>query len=127
VQDWNQAIEFSPTAEQPNLRIERIQSRLRTGNMSESIAEIDDLTKSSNWNAAQWYKLSCACAFTSDKVFDRKEEFARRAVELMRQAVQKGFRDVARMRDDTNLDSLRGRDDFNSLLDELDARRCHGL
>ena len=121
LQDWNKAVEFSPAAEQPNLRIERAFSSLRNGKMNEGVDEITELTKSSNWNAGQWYRLACAYAFAGDKDPDKREEFARRTVELLRKAVRMGFKDVSQFRNDTNLDPLRDRDDFKMLLADLDA------
>jgi hypothetical protein len=43
-----------------------------------------------------------------------------RAVELLRQAVAKGFWDVDSMKKDTDLDGLRGRDDFKKLMAQLE-------
>jgi hypothetical protein len=47
---------------------------------------------------------------------------AARAVELLRQAVAKGYRDVADMKKQPHLDSLRARADFRQLLAELEAK-----
>jgi hypothetical protein len=38
----------------------------------------------------------------------------------LRQALAKGYQDAAHMQKDTDLDPLRGRDDFRKLLAELD-------
>jgi hypothetical protein len=43
-----------------------------------------------------------------------------RAVGALRQAVAKGYQDSAHMQKDTDLDPLRGRDDFQTLLAELE-------
>src|SRR5262249_39909720 len=42
-------------------------------------------------------------------------------MKLLRDAVGKGCKDVAHMRKDTDLDSLRQRDDFQKLVAELDG------
>ena len=44
----------------------------------------------------------------------------------MQQAVQKGYQDVAHMKKDTDLDSLRQREDFQKLIRELEARKPAG-
>ena len=41
---------------------------------------------------------------------------------MLRQAVQKGHRDVARLKEDSDLGVLRPRPDFQKLLAELDAK-----
>jgi hypothetical protein len=54
----------------------------------------------------------------------RRKEVARsygdRAMEVLRQALAKGYQDGAQLKKDTDLDPLRGRDDFQKLLAELD-------
>jgi hypothetical protein len=49
------------------------------------------------------------------------EQYARRAMALLLQAVQKGYNNVAHMKKDTDLDSLRQRPDFRQLLRNLEA------
>jgi hypothetical protein len=50
-----------------------------------------------------------------------KEKHAARAVELLRKAVEKGYKDAAHMKKDADLDALRQRDDFKKLLADLEA------
>jgi serine/threonine-protein kinase len=54
----------------------------------------------------------------------RRKEVARsygdRAMEVLRQALAKGYKDGAQLKKDTDLDPLRGRDDFQKLLAELE-------
>jgi serine/threonine-protein kinase len=55
----------------------------------------------------------------------RRKELAQsygdRALEALRQAVAKGYKDAAQMKKDPDLDPLRGRDDFQKLLAEVEA------
>jgi hypothetical protein len=41
---------------------------------------------------------------------------------LLQKAVKAGYKDATHMKQDTDLDPLRGRDDFKKLLAELDKR-----
>jgi hypothetical protein len=50
-------------------------------------------------------------------------EAAAGAMATLRRAVSAGYRDVAHMRTDTDLDPLRKREDFQKLLAELDAKK----
>ena len=56
----------------------------------------------------------------------RRKELARgyaeRALALLRQAVQRGFKDAARMKKDPDLEPLRTRDDFKKLLAHLEGK-----
>ena len=54
---------------------------------------------------------------------DTREKHAARAVELLRQAVGKGFKDVKHMKTDRDLDALRQRDDFRRLVRELEEKQ----
>jgi tetratricopeptide (TPR) repeat protein/tRNA A-37 threonylcarbamoyl transferase component Bud32 len=47
--------------------------------------------------------------------------YADRAVALLRQAVARGYKDAAHMRDDPDLQPLRGREDFKKLAAEVEA------
>ena len=59
-----------------------------------------------------WYDLGCARARSGDP---------RRAVEALRTAFQRGFRDAAHMAADPDLVSLRERADYRALADEMAA------
>jgi hypothetical protein len=48
------------------------------------------------------------------------QSYADRALALLREAVRCGYRDAAHMQKDPDLDPLRGRDDFQKLLAELE-------
>jgi serine/threonine-protein kinase len=70
------------------------------------------------YNAARGYALCVPLAGSPEA----KEKYAARAVALLKQAVARGYKDVARVKTDTDLDALRDRDDFKALLKELDSR-----
>jgi serine/threonine-protein kinase len=50
---------------------------------------------------------------------EAREQDARRATELLRQAVAKGYKDIQRLQSDKDLDSLREREDFKQLIGDL--------
>jgi hypothetical protein len=69
------------------------------------------------------YDLACVCALASAAVKDdakRREQYADRAVALLRQAVAAGWKDAAHMKKDQDLAPLRDREDFQKLLAELE-------
>jgi serine/threonine protein kinase/predicted negative regulator of RcsB-dependent stress response len=69
------------------------------------------------YNAACGYAL---CVPLADKA-QTKEQYASRAVELLRQAVAKGFRDVEQIKSDPDLAAVRQREDYKKLLTEVEA------
>jgi hypothetical protein len=56
---------------------------------------------------------------TNDVRFGRAR---RRSAEATRDGVSKGYKDVAHMKRDTDLDPLRQRQDFQKLIAELDGK-----
>jgi tetratricopeptide (TPR) repeat protein len=122
LKDWDKAIELSPKAKEPEFRAARATTRIQAGQMAEAVAEVAELTKLSNWNAAQSYDFACVYAVASSNVADTKQEYAERAVQLLHQAVKAGYTDAAHMQEDSDLDSLRGRDDFKKLMHELQKK-----
>jgi hypothetical protein len=43
-------------------------------------------------------------------------------MKFLREAVGKGYKDVAYLKKDTDLDPLRGRDDYKKLITEMEGR-----
>jgi hypothetical protein len=71
------------------------------------------------------YNAACAfalCVPLADKE-EAREKLAARAVELLKQAVARGYKNAAHMRQDPDLDRLRQRDDFQKLLAELEKNQ----
>ncbi len=50
------------------------------------------------------------------------QTYADRALATLRQAVQNGYKDLANLKKDKDLDSLRSREDFKKLLAELELK-----
>ena len=90
--------------------------------VAEAVAEVAELTKSPDWDAGQWYNFALAYSVAGGKVADKKAEYADRAMELLAKAVGAGYKDAAHMKTDTDLDALRGREDFRKLMAQLEAK-----
>jgi hypothetical protein len=75
------------------------------------------------YNAACFFAGCVALAEKDTKLTEgRRKELAKsygdRALDALRQALAKGYKDAAHIKKDTDLDPLRGRDDFQKLLAE---------
>jgi serine/threonine protein kinase/Tfp pilus assembly protein PilF len=119
VTDWTRAIELGPPQDQPALRFARADSRVRAGQVDESVAEVAQLRKSAPLTADQWYNFACIYALASSKSAGKKQEYADEAMRMLRRAVQAGYKDAAHMARDKDLEVLHGRGDFKKLLDEM--------
>ncbi|HVJ79608.1 MAG TPA: tetratricopeptide repeat protein, partial [Planctomycetia bacterium] len=122
VKDWDRAVALSSAAEQPTLGAKRAASLALAGQVAKAVDEISELAKSAKPNAGQWYDFACVYAVASGKVADKKQEYAGRAMELLQQAVKAGWTEAAHMKQDSDLDPLRDRDDFKMLLADLEAK-----
>jgi tetratricopeptide (TPR) repeat protein len=105
----------------------------RMGTHARATAEVDALANDASapkgdlYDAACVYSLSVAAARKDPKLSPAEREklaerYASRAVELLRRAMQKGYRDVKNAKADKDLDPLRERPDFKQLLAELEAK-----
>jgi tetratricopeptide (TPR) repeat protein len=129
VKDWDRALELNDTlAKEPSVRRGRAQSLARAGEHARAVAEVNALAEVKGVDGSTLYDLACVCALAADKVTGDTgprlaEEYAARAVELLRHAVAKGYKNAAHVSEDKALDALRGRDDFKNLLAELKAKQ----
>lgn len=89
------------------------------GRAAEAVAAVAELTKAERWSADEWYSFACVYAVASEKLPDRRDEYAGRAVELLRKAVAAGWRERAVIDADADLAPLRGRPDFRKLVESL--------
>jgi tetratricopeptide (TPR) repeat protein len=80
-----------------------------------------------NYNAA-CYLARCVPSAEKDDKLDETERkmlvqrYGERALKLLRQAVQKGFKDVQQLKTDPDLAPLRAREDFQQLVAELEKQ-----
>jgi hypothetical protein len=91
-----------------------------TAEMGEKLKQSDAV---SLYNAACWRAVTAAVIRSAGKSTDMKKADAEadRAMAWLEQAVSAGFRDVRHMKKDSDLDSLRNRDDFKKLVAWLES------
>jgi serine/threonine-protein kinase len=126
LKDWDEALVLSPLAQQPSMRLQRALSLARNGELDKAVAEADQLAAAKNANAVTLYDAACVFAVAVGVVKDKagpREKYASRAVELLRQAVARGYKNVAHMNKDSDLDALRQREDFKKLIAELEKEK----
>ena len=117
--DWEKAVELSPADARRAARLGRAESWARGGRAADAVAEVESLAAQPEGNATEWYDFARVYALAGGNIADKKPEYADRAMAMLRRAVDAGYRDAARMKQDEALDSLRDRDDFKKLLADL--------
>ncbi len=120
VADWDKVIELSPNkGAPPIIRSVRAASLVRSGQVAEAVAEVAELTQTPFSPPDLWYNFACVYAIASDKIADKQDEYGDRAMTCLKKAVQGGFKDADHIANDTDLDSLRDREDFKKLVESL--------
>jgi tetratricopeptide (TPR) repeat protein len=130
VKEWDRVLEINAeTHLQSFIRLQRALSLARAGQHAKAVAEANSLVEAQDVTAAMHYNLACVCALSSAAIKDDaklQDQYGARSVELLRQAVAKGYKDVAHMKLDRDLDALREREDFKKLLAELETASSSG-
>jgi tetratricopeptide (TPR) repeat protein len=90
----------------------------RATEVANALAQRTGLRSQTVYHIACIFSLASAAAKDDAKL---SNQYALRALDLLREAVKKGFKDVAHMKKDPDLDPLRNRDDFKKLLAQLEA------
>ena len=67
--------------------------------------------------------MSPVTTTASQKSTDSEQQYADKAMEQMRQAIQAGYKDLVHLKQDADLVPLHGRDDFKKLLAELEEKQ----
>ena len=130
VKDWDRMLELNQIpADNALIRTLRAKSLARAGDHARAVAEANALAEAKDVAGPTLYDLGCACALASAAVkgdVRLQDQYAARAVEILRQAVAKGYKDAPHMKQDRDLDALRERDDFKKLLAELEVASSSG-
>ncbi len=126
VRDWDRAIELSASEEQPRFRAARALSRANGGEITDAIAEVALLASSPCCEPKQCYDLARVYAIAGGKDSEKKQAYGDRAMELLNNAVNAGFHEVVRLKQDADLGALRDRDDFKTLVAELESGKGAG-
>jgi tetratricopeptide (TPR) repeat protein len=119
VKEWDRVLQLSTDAERVGARLSRANSRIQAGELAEALFEVAELANANALSPVEWYNLACIYAIASGKITDKTQEYADRAMGLLRKAVQAGYTNAAHIAKDTDLDSLRERNDFKKLMAEL--------
>ncbi len=122
VTDWDRVLALVDPSGRLPFRVERMASLAAAGKVSEAVAEADAVLKRAGWSGDQFVQFAAVYAVASGSVEGKADEYALKAVELLTKATKSGFKDVARLKADKQLDPLRDRDDFKALLADLEKR-----
>jgi hypothetical protein len=128
VKDLDFALQ-QPAAEVPGLLDLRVRFLLKEQKLpaaAESAAKMKELAGDNVeqlYNAACEYALCAGAAKNPVANAPGSDKLAEEAIALLKQAVAKGYKNAAHMKQDKDLDALRDRADFQKLVAELEAAK----
>lgn len=130
--DWDRTVELSSAMRQPHYRLKRAMARMRTGDLDGAVADViplmpfaESLSENSPWSTEDWYDLGCVFAAASGVTNSPQTDYAERAMKMLTQAVQAGYDNADNLRTNVELDTVRARDDFKALLEQLESAPTH--
>ncbi len=120
-QDWDAAIALDDRG-LAELQIGRAATLARLGDRPQAIEVVEKVLSRSNIDANTYYHAASVYSLALTGVTDSStgEEYAVRAVTLLKQAIAHGFRDKSKLVEDNDFAALRGRGDFQELVNSLD-------
>jgi tetratricopeptide (TPR) repeat protein len=129
VQDWEQAVNLDDGRQRAVLQLGRAISQAHVnGNHRQALTEAETLAKEADGPTLEGLARLCALASAplaggqkAGAAAAVQEEYAARAVVLLRQAAAKGHRDTLYLKEGTDLAPLRDRKDFQMLLEDTDT------
>jgi tetratricopeptide (TPR) repeat protein len=118
-------IELTGTPTQPLFRIQLAVSLARAGDHQKALAEAQALASGGEVTAGTLYDCACVfaiCLAACKDNGDQANQYGDLAMELLQKSVAAGYNDAAHMTRDSDLDPLRGRDDFKRLVADLEQK-----
>jgi serine/threonine protein kinase/tetratricopeptide (TPR) repeat protein len=121
-----------PAAEVLRLLDLRLRFLLKQQNLPAAVETATKMKERGGDKAEQLYDAACAYALCAAAAMPAKgpvagapgsEELADEAMSLLNQAVARGFKNAAHMKQDRDLDAIRDRDDFMKLLADLEEKK----
>src|SRR5262249_29557494 len=117
-----------------SVRLERAIAFAMQGDYERATRDVEAIRPEGRSSAGTLFNLACVyglCAaasgkdpkFSSNERHGRANGYATQAIELLKQAIAKGYKNVDAIKTDSDLDCLRGRDDFKQVIAELSTKK----
>ena len=117
--EWDSVVKLSADDSRAGVRFLRAASAARAGRIDEALRNAEVVDQ----GAPPQFFFDSACAFALVYARTKNDTHADRAVELLQAAITKGWNHPFHMRQDPDLNSLRGRADFQRISRDLQTAR----
>jgi tetratricopeptide (TPR) repeat protein len=124
-QDWDRAIALDEGPRRPALRVGRAWALAYAGEDTKATREAAEVLRAGTPDVPLLYDAAKVFTVAAAKAGDATvaEGYAARAIALLRDAVAKGYQNVADLKQDPDLERLRARADFQKLVADLEAKQ----
>lgn len=95
---------------------QRADSLLRSGEIELAMIEVERLAQLENRNPKHWISFAKLYAIASEKLPDKKSQYGDQAVALIKKGIDLGFTDMAGLKADPELDTLKNRSEFSEIV-----------
>jgi serine/threonine protein kinase len=118
--DWDRTVTLDDGLQRNSFRLPRALTLARLKEHAQATAEAKELATLPNLGAGNLYDLARIYALSAAASGDpsQSEVYAVKAIELLRRAVDKGYRNLERLKNDPDLNALGQRADFQKLLSD---------
>jgi tetratricopeptide (TPR) repeat protein len=120
--DWDAAAKHSTPIEATWHVLHSAKSRARAGQIEAAVERVTPLLTLHGWEGDQLYDMAVIFAVAAKRNSSDPSRYADTAVKMMQQAVKAGYKDAAHLKADADLAPLRDRDDFRTLVADLEAK-----
>jgi serine/threonine protein kinase len=119
--DLDRAVALGERSNRARLRRKRALTLARVGQHVQATVEADELAREPQITTEGIYNLACVYSLSSSatRELSVRDRYAARAVVMLREAAQKGYRDAAHLKQDTDLAPIHERSDFQGLIMDL--------
>jgi tetratricopeptide (TPR) repeat protein len=120
LEQWQSLARQYPT--DLNCRLQAAYFKAKVGRFDEAMQETEAMIQIKGWTADQRYQWACIYALAAGGSPTKREEYAERAMTLLKDAINTGrdLLDLNSLKTDKDLDYLRDRNDFQQLIYELE-------
>lgn len=125
--EWDKVIELTDASSRPTYRLQRALVLARLAQFERAATDAEEVVKDAKGNPLLLYDSACVFGLCAAGDARKREEYASRAVALLEATWKAGHFDkptnLAHVKKDTDLDSLRGREDYSTLLRRIEKPR----
>jgi len=122
--DWSMALDLDDGSSRNELRLQRARTLARLKEHASALAEADAVVGRKDADAITFCRAARVYAVSAGNSDEANvaDHYGTRAVVLLRQAVDLGFKDLAAIQNEKDFAALRSRKDFQGLLTELEGK-----